>query len=557
VVQVASVAGETVNRTSGEIARTIDGNQVRELALNGRNYMQLASLIPGAALLNDDSLDLTTSLSTSGQSINGNRPVSNSLLVDGGTNNDSGSNASQINNVGIDFIQEVKLQTSNFSAEYGRQSGATVNVVTRSGTNRLSGSVFEFFRHDGLDAANYFSPRDANGNQIKQRLRFNDYGGAVGGPIRKDRLFFFVGQEYKSIRRQTNPTRQSVPTTAELGGDFSLRLRGTDGIVGTADDGFLRDPQLTGTCNATDRTACFPGNVIPASRFTADGRAIIATYQRMIQEAAAYVDQPIGNNATYQLDNPFDWRQEIVRVDYRFNDAQSIYVRYLHDKYDLIEPGGTFINAPLPTVPTNRLRPGTSYQVSHTWVLNQGLVNDIKANASWNGQRIPPVGDTWRRDTYGYAFPELFTGGWWPDGIANIDIGGFAGFRGPSAALLSPTTDIFLQNNLTWIKGDHSVKFGAKYTRNRKDQNGRTQYLGQINFSTAGNSRTTGFSVADALLGNFRTYTEASRIRSASSDSTSTRGGRRTTGGSGQTLASRWACAISSRRPSTRRATTS
>ena len=137
VVEVISVAGESVNRTSGEIARTIDGTQVRDMALNGRNYLQLASIIPGAALLNDDSLDLTTSLSTTGQSINGSRGDSSSLLIDGGTNLDSGSNGSQINNVGLDFIQEVKMQTSNFSAEYGRQSGAGINVITRSGRTAL------------------------------------------------------------------------------------------------------------------------------------------------------------------------------------------------------------------------------------------------------------------------------------------------------------------------------------------------------------------------------------------------------------------------------------
>ncbi len=204
---MVSVTGEKVNTTSGEIARTIDGAQVREVALNGRNYLQLASLIPGAVVTNNDQLDLATSLSVTGQSINGNRGESNSLSIDGGNNLDSGSNGSQINNVGIDFIDEVKIQTSNFSAEYGRNSGASINVVTRSGKNSFSGSVFEFFRHDSLDAANYFSPKDSSGNPIKAKLRFNDFGGGVGGPIMKDKFFFFVGQEYKYIRRQTNPTR--------------------------------------------------------------------------------------------------------------------------------------------------------------------------------------------------------------------------------------------------------------------------------------------------------------------------------------------------------------
>ena len=220
-VDVVAVTGEKVNTTSGELARTIDGSQVREVALNGRNYLQLASLIPGAVVTNNDQLDLATSLSVTGQAINGNRGESNNLTVDGGSNLDSGSNGSQINNVGIDFIDEVKIQTSNFSAEYGRNSGAAINVVTRSGKNTFNGSVFEFFRHDSLDAANYFSPRDASGKQIKAKLRFNDFGGGLGGPIQRDKFFFFAGQEYKYIRRETSPTRFSLPTRAELNGDFS------------------------------------------------------------------------------------------------------------------------------------------------------------------------------------------------------------------------------------------------------------------------------------------------------------------------------------------------
>jgi hypothetical protein len=489
-IDVVAVTGEKVNTTSGEIARTIDGSQVREVALNGRNYLQLASLIPGAVVTNNDQLDLATSLSVTGQSINGNRGESNSLSIDGGNNLDSGSNGSQVNNIGIDFIDEVKIQTSNFSAEYGRNSGASINVVTRSGKNSFNGSVFEFFRNDSLDAANYFSPKDASGNAIKAKLRFNDFGGAIGGPILKDKFFFFGGQEYKYIRRQTSPARFSLPTRAELNGNFSAR----PGVV-------INDP-LTGQP--------FPGNIIPTDRITPDGRALANTYLAMIDEAAAFDDRPVGNNATFQLDNPFDYRQDIVRLDYRFNDQHSVYGRYIHDKYDLIEPLGTFSGSNLPTTPTNRLRPGNSYQVSYTWVATKNIVNATKANASWNGQRIPPVGDNWERATHGYQFPQLYDGGRYPEGIPNVDLAGFANFRGPHFSLLSPTTDIALDNTTTWIVGDHQLKGGFKYIRNRKDQNGRPTYLGGLNFSTGGNARTSGFSVADMLLGNFRTYSEAS-----------------------------------------------
>src|SRR5215510_13730658 len=240
-VEVSTAAGETVNTTSGEVARVVDSRQVQNLALNGRNYMQLVTLIPGAAILDEDQLGLTTSLSISQAAINGNRPNYNSLSVDGGFNMDSGSNNSQVNNVGIDFIQEVKIQTSNFSAEYGRNAGASVNVVTRSGSNSYHGSVFEFLRNDKLDARAFFSP-------VRQKLRFNNFGWNFNGRIIRDKLFFFAGQEYKYIRQDAAPVRRTIPTRAERAGNFSGR---------------------TGTLNVpTGYTAINPANgaVVPAGQ---------------------------------------------------------------------------------------------------------------------------------------------------------------------------------------------------------------------------------------------------------------------------------------------------
>jgi len=489
-VEVTAVRGETVNRTSGEIARVIDGAQIRGLALSGRNYLELASLIPGAIQLDDDQMAITTGLGTGGTVINGNRGNSNNLTVDGGFNLDSGSNGSMVNNVGIDFIEQVAIQTSNFSADKGRNSGASINVVTKSGTNRFSGSVFETFRDDSMDSANYFSPRDPSGNPIKAKLEFNDYGGAVGGPILRNRLFFFGGMEFKTLDRQESPQRRTLPMLPELRGDFSAR---TAPVI---------DP-LTGQP--------FPGNVIPQDRITADGRAIANAFEAMIARAAEYNNTPTANNATYQLDFPFDWRQEIIRVDFRANDNHSFYLRYLHDDYDLVEPRGTFINAPLPTISTRRIRPGFGYQLSHSWIMGDSLVHEVKLNVSGNGQRIPPEGDAWRRDTYGFQFPQVFSGGPYDEGIPNVTFGGTGGVAnliGPSQSLLSPTTDIAAQNTLTWIRRAHTVRTGFLLTRNRKDQNGRFNYTGAVNFNPSGNPNSTGWAFADALLGNFRSYSE-------------------------------------------------
>jgi hypothetical protein len=479
-VEVIASAAEAVNVVSGEISRTLDSSQVQDLALNGRNYMQLVTLIPGTALLNDDQLALTTSLSTTGQAVNGNRPNTSNLTVDGAFNLDAGSNGSQINNVGIDFIREVQVKSSNFSAEYGRQSGAAINVVTRSGTNDFHGSAFEFLRNDKLDARSFFAPS-------KPSLRFNNFGYSFGGPILKSKLFFFGGQEWKYIRRYTDPARRTLPTRAERRGDFTGR---------------------TSTLNLPGTTTPVPGRDL-SGLITPNGRAIAAVYDQMEQLAASYTDTPTANNAIYQLPNPFDFRQDLVRVDYRLNESHSFYGRYLHDDYNVSDPFGTFVVSQLPTVPGNRLRPANSWQAAHTWIARPNLINEARGNAGWHSQRVLLEGDYWSASRYGFDYRELFEGGGrYPTGIPNTSIAGFSGFTGPTY-YVSTTTDISLSDTLTWTTGTHTVRSGFLFTRNRKDANGRPPLTGAATFNPSGNPLTTGNALADALIGNFRTYSEA------------------------------------------------
>ncbi len=503
-VEVAAVA-ETINTTSGELARVIDSSQVKTVALNARNYMQLLSLTPGTALTVDDQLSLTTSLAINNQSVNGNRPDSNALSVDGGFNMDSGSNASQVNNVGIDFIREVAIKSSNFSAEYGRNSGASINVVTRSGGDSFHGTVFEFIRNEKFDAKN---PAP---NAVKTPLRFNDFGWDFGGPIKRGKLFFFAGEEWKRIRLTAVPQSRTLPTAAELTGDFSALL--AFGVQ-------LHEPGKPGTP--------IPGNRLdldPNTPLTTDGKAIAKIYSTMTALASGLAPFPKGAAipialiATFQPNNPFNWRQDLVRLDYRLNDKNSLYGRYLHDNFNLVDGFGTFVDAGvLPTTPTHRLRPGYGIQIGETWFITPQIVNQAKINASWNGQRIPPAGVNWQRATYGFTFPQLFPGGRFPDGIPDISINsgpgimpGISGTQGPDFSLLSPTTDIAPADDITWQKGSHTFKAGVLVVRNRKDQNGRSRYNGQIVFSNSGaNANTTGTAFADALLGNFLSYTEAS-----------------------------------------------
>lgn len=512
VVQVDSGAVETLNTTSGEVARVIDSKQIENLALNGRNYTQLLTLVPGAVVTNPDIFAVTTSLASNNQTINGNRSDTNNLTVDGAYNQVAGSNGSLMNNVGPDFIQEVKIDTSNASAEFGRTSGPTFNIVTKSGSNAFHGGAFEFIRNNYLDATNYIARK-------KTQLVYNDFGFFVGGPIIKDKLFFFVGEEWKRLRQAAVASTFTVPTTAYLNGDFgalctSASTPGTfvGGVCSTAATNASSQLYVPGT------NTPIPNNNV-SSLITPDGRAIANVYKTISAAGLSYRDGGIpANNLTLAPSNPLNFHQDLVRFDWVINQHHSMYGRWINDRNVLTDPFGTFANGGiLNTTPTTRNRPGQSYLLSYTWAIRSNLINQAQVNTSWAAQRIPPAGSNWKRETYGFQFAKIYpNAGTYPNGIPQVNITGFAGMQGPNFALLSPSTDIQMADNITWTKGDHTLKTGVVVIRDRVDQNGRANYTGTANFQpSSGNCKattanTTCNSLADAFLGNFSSYSEAS-----------------------------------------------
>jgi len=508
-VEVTATAAEAVNTVSGEISRTVDQKSVQDTALNARNFMELVGLVPGVVRTTDDAIADTYGINISNQSVNGSRTDQNMISVDGGFNLDSGSNGSPINNVGIDFIQEVTVKTSNFSAEYGRISGSNINIVTRSGGNRFHGSVFEFLRNDWFDALNYFAPVCTttspcltpkgfvtDGSKNKATLRFNDYGWTLGGPIKKNKLFFFAGNEWKKIRQNNPPRRLSMPPTAYLNGNF------------TGLSTVLKKPaNAPAGCTITN-------NILSAQCITADGAAIAKLYGALDASAASFTDAAKTNNATFQPFQPYDWRQDIVRLDYNINAKHSMYFRYLHDSTVVGLAYGFSCNGSSdpPSCPQLRKRPGYSYQLSETWLISPAFVNQASITAAWNGQRLIPEGDIWQRSKYGFAFPQIYGstgGGRFRNSIPDISITNWPSVTGQSHALLSPTTDITPSDTVTWTHGNHTLKSGFQLTRNRKDQNARSLYAGNVSFNPSGNTNSTGYALADALMGNFNTYSEA------------------------------------------------
>jgi hypothetical protein len=512
--------GDTVNTTSGEISTTIDFQQVQDMALNQRHYESLVTLMPGAQInITDPTSLLAGNIMSTGLSFfNGQRNDGALYAVDGGFNMDSGSNNSAFNDVGIDFVREVDIQSSNFSAEYGRSASAQVNVVTRSGGNQFHGSAFEYVRNQIFDAANAGTKLSASSttpsNVLRPPLRYNDWGWDVGGPIKRGKLFFFAGQEWKRLRAPQSPTKLTLPTQAQTQGDFSDIL-----------------PGLTLKTPANAPSGCtITNNVMSSACITPDGKAIAAVYAlaaKQLSTTGALPTSVQAGNSFFQPGGPTNWREDLIRVDYHANDKQSLYFRYIHDNVQVYNAFSTFGSnvggvGQLPVDPDLRNRPGYNYQIGWVSVISPRLVNEAKFNADWHKQKIPPVGNLYLRSTYGFQFtPPLGFVGSFPNGIPTVSFTGTPGaptsgpngWQGPSPDfLLAPTTDISPSDNFTIQEGKHTVKLGALYARNRKNQNSRpTSYDGSLVFSPGGNAaNTTGDAFADALIGNFQNFSQVS-----------------------------------------------
>src|SRR5882762_2322039 len=319
--------GDTVNTTSGEISTTIDFQQMQDMALNQRHYETLVTLMPGAQInITDPTSLLAGNIMSTGLSFfNGQRNDGALYAVDGGFNMDSGSNNSAFNDVGIDFVREVDIQSSNFSAEYGRSASAQVNVVTRSGGNQFHGTAFEYVRNQIFDAANAGTKlTSAPGTPsivLPPPLRYNHWGWDFGGPIKRGKLFFFGGQEWKRLRAPQNPTAQTLPTQAETQGDFSDILPGAPGL------GKLAGLTLKTPAN-TPPGCTITNNVMSSGCITADGKALAAVYAlaaKQLSTAGALPTSVQAGNTFFQPGGPTNWREDIARIDFHPNDKQSFY----------------------------------------------------------------------------------------------------------------------------------------------------------------------------------------------------------------------------------------
>lgn len=471
-ISIAAVTSQ-VETQSGDVSRVITGEQVNNIALNGRNYAQLLQLLPGAVTTSTNPFGI--GLSTTGQAINGVRSPSTYFMVDGADNMDNGGNTNAITQPSLDTISEVKVLTAGYSAEFGGRAGALINVVTKGGTREFRGSAYEFIRDDRFDARSFFD------GAAPAPLSFNNAGYTIGGPISlggfnadRSKLFFFFGQDWKK-NHQGVAQVATVPTMAERSGDFRSSALAAP-----------RDP-LTGQP--------FPDRTIPASRFSTNGAALLSAYP------APNFAGPGGNYVTTGT-NKTDSREEVVRIDYVVSSRSQISYRYTHNDVAIFNPfqgGNTGI------VPGIRPRPGWTTVGSLQQTLSNTLLNSVSVSGTHNAIAAGPDNSAMSRSGLRLTYPEIYPSNRFGAG-PDVVLTGFTGYNAGDY-IWNQNSTIQIRDDLSKVMGEHALKFGTQITYSQKDQNTRPRDNGVITFATSARN-STGNVVADALLGTFQNYQE-------------------------------------------------
>ena len=460
IEETVSVAASVplVETRSATLGIVVNREQIVELPLNGRNFTQLGTLLPGViappSTLSGSAGDATPGgfgAATSGFSVNGQRNQSNNFLLDGASNNDT-FNTGFVLRPPPDAIQEFKILTHSYGAEYGRNSGSVVNVVTRSGSNELHGAAWEFNRDDALQARNFFAAAD----QPKPKLKQNQFGGSLGGPLVRDRLFGFG---YYEGHRNTSGVTQNfvVLSDAQRTGNFG----------GTT----IRDPR-TGLP--------FSNNVIPVQSLDATALQLLGQFVPPANSGAnRYVLSP----------DTVDNRDQFgMRFDYQRSSSHSILGRYMRSQTDRDEPPTT---RPIGTISKATLQ---DLMVADTYILGSNLYNVARFSYNRIGAE-PAVTSGLANSAFGIGVPQNSSKA---TGLANMTINGFFSVGDVAQPFVSRLNEVMnFSDDLTWVRGRHSMKFGLDIRREHMV----IAFVNRPNGDFTFNGDATGNAAADFLLG--------------------------------------------------------
>src|SRR5712671_2412254 len=387
VVEVTSEA-PLVDTTSTQLGAVVTDRSVTQLPLNARDTYQFLQLQPGVmSTVGSPNSVVYGSDKAGAVSVNGGRGRSNNFSVNGGDANDQFVNLPTVQ-PSPDSIEEFRVLTNTFDAEYGRNSGSVVNVITKSGTNSFHGNMYEFFRNKVLNANAYcLSPDGCS----KPKFNQNQFGGTFGGPIKKDRTFFFTSYEGRRIRQGIPSPLVFVPSDAERPSatqpfaDFSSESP----FAGTLTNAFALNqrPNCTTAAGSAPNipdglpySAVFPGNIIPLG-------CLDATAVDLLQ----YVPTPANNNSALVTTpvQPDRGDQFTVKIDHRINDKQNLSFYYYFDDHHIVSPFAQFqaAGANVPGFGSITKERFQQYNISHTWTINNTTVNELRFNYNREAQK--------------------------------------------------------------------------------------------------------------------------------------------------------------------------
>jgi len=474
---------------AADVGGVVQENQIRDLPLNGRRYADLALLEPGV----QKNLTNTNNTAPDRFSANGNLETQNYFSLDGVDNNSGSTNLQEGSTQTVqpppDALQEFRVQTRTYSTEFGSSAGAVINATIKSGTNAIHGDVWEFVRNNRLDANTYFNNA---GGVPRGHFSQNQFGGTVGGPIAKDRTFFFFDMQNLTSRKATTVT-SVVPTPLMKTGNFT-ELKPT-----------LSSPLVAG------QSGCITGNVIAASCQDPTGAKLLALYpDPNLPAAVAQQGKPGswtgGSNYNFQYAVPNDTLTYDVRIDHSLNPNNHTFGRYSNFVVDRQDPPWTGN----PTAGNGNFATqyhirGRSLALSWTDVLSTSMVNEVRGGFSRDYAHSDPIGLTLGQSTASSFGLTGIPNNPQAAGIPPINI---TGLQRLGTAPWRPQFQVAqvwqLLDTLTWLKGNHSMKFGFEH-RHPSDNFLDAQSLqGQITSSGiyTGN---VGIGVPDFLLGDVST----------------------------------------------------
>ena len=557
---VMTVTAQTplVDTATSDHSSVIDSRQVTEASLNGRDFQSLIKTLPG--VVSNDTTDFRLAFNnTNAFHVNGMRGSNNNFYLDGAINTDVGANDGQYTQLSMDAVGEFKIQSNNFAAEYGRNPGVLMAVNTKSGTKQFHGTLYTFHREDAFDATPF-------GTNIKPFLRFNQWGGNIGGPIPiphyKDKLFFFFNYEgtrgltpgNSQFNEQTVPGLGKgylLPNQAQLTGDFTSLYSGgqmcihnapggptPDCMNGLGDNGFLNGQVFVPGSIAYNSfgeitngtpicgTQAAPCNVIPTSMFSAQFPGFV-NYFKQAYLPGSVPDPGTVNAATglaqkyfvpYNETYHFNKHQEVIRIDYNINAKTNFFFRWVDDS-QMEQYHNLFDFADYPILPEFRKKPGSSWSWNLVNVISPTTTNEFIFSYNHLTQVVDIVPGTpksvYDRTALGFTFQELYP-------LSNLDnrapvlnnccngtfTGGSFHPGWHSEARTFTWTD-----NLTKVFGPHTFKAGVFYEYNQAGQQPVWTDTTFFDFSTgSANINDSGQYLPNVFFGNFLSASQSNGV---------------------------------------------